>query len=72
MAAGLKLGGGLQKGFELTPGGSVRDCSPMMSAKNGGIWSPPPPLVSQNQQLANPPSPPCQKKSYFVALQFIK
>ena len=37
----------------------------MMSAKNGGVQTPPPPLVSQSQKLAYPPSPSCQPKSDF-------
>ena len=43
----------------------LRGCSHIMSAKNGGGSrpAPPPPLSVQNQKLAYPPSPPCQKKS---------
>ena len=41
----------------------IRGCSHMTSAKNGGVQTPPPPLVNQSQKLAYLSSPPCQKKS---------
>ena len=47
-------GGGVKLEFEKWR--EPRGCSHMMSAKNGGVWIPPPPLVTQNQQLAYPPS----------------
>ena len=40
-----------------TPNKVIRGCSHMTSAKNGGLQTPPPPLVSQSQKLAYPPSP---------------
>ena len=63
----------------------IRGCSQILSAKNGGVQTPPPPLAAKNLKLAysppsfvrkilkwaKPPFPPCQK-SYFVALQVIK
>ena len=55
----------------------------MMSAKNGGLQTLPPPLISQNQKLAYPPSPlseknqkmasrpyPPRQKLHLVALYF--
>ena len=62
---------------------TIRGCSHVMSAKNVGDPSSPPPLVSQkpeiglppfplvrkNQKSGNPPFPPFQK-SYFVTLHF--
>ena len=44
---------------------TIRGCSHMTSAKNGRVQTPPPPLVSQSQKLAYPPSPSCQPKSEF-------
>ena len=35
----------------------LRCCSQKMLAKNGGIHTPPPPLVSQSQKLTYTPSP---------------
>ena len=41
----------------------TRGCSHMRSAKNGGVQTPSPPLVSQSQKLAYPPTPLVRKKS---------
>ena len=43
----------------------VRGWSHMTSAKNGGVQTPPPAHVSQNQNLPAPPSPLCQPTSAF-------
>ena len=42
---------------------TFRGCSHMMSAENGGVQTPSPPLVSQKSEIGLPPSPPCHKKS---------
>ena len=39
-------------------GASLRGCSHIMSAKNGGVQTPPPPLVSQKSEIGLPPLPP--------------
>ena len=38
----------------------TRGCSQIMSAKNEGVQTPPPPFVSHCQHFPNPPSPLCQ------------
>ena len=43
----------------------IRGCSHIMSAKNRGSYTPPPPSVSNGQHLAYPPSPPRQPSSAF-------
>ena len=40
----------------------LRGYSHMTSAKNGGVKTPPPPLVSQIKKIPYPPPPPSQKK----------
>ena len=43
----------------------IRGCSQIMSAKNGGVQTPPPPFVSHCLHFQNPPSPLCQPLSAF-------
>ena len=43
----------------------VRGCSQIMSAKNGGVQTAPPPFVSYCQHFPNPLSPLCQPLSAF-------
>ena len=49
---------------------TVRGCSHITSAKIRGSWTPPPPLVSNGQHLAYPPSPPRQLSSAFARRPF--
>ena len=44
---------------------TLRGCPHIMSAKFGGFRTPPPPLVSNRQQLPYPPFPPRQHSSAF-------
>ena len=44
----------------------LRGCPHITSANFGGFQTPPPPLVSNRQQLPDPPSPPRQHSSAFA------
>ena len=50
--------------------GDIRGCPHMMSAILGGLQTPPPPLVSNRQQMPYPPSPPRQQWSAFARRPF--